>query len=220
MPDKRRGAFNFQGNLIAGLLTITPLVVVWLVFDFLLTTLSHWGQPIAVSLTRFIEDRFPGASPWLADPAVQWLFAVSVALLVLYTIGAIASAVVGRKLIGILEGVITRIPIVHSIYSAAKKLVAVLQQKPEGGSRVVLVEFPHPGMRAMGFLMRTFTDVTTGETLAVVFVPSAPNPTTGYLELISPDRLVATDMTMDQAIAMILSGGATAPDHITTAPRV
>jgi uncharacterized membrane protein len=215
MPEKHR-PFNFQGNLIAGLLTITPLVVVWFVFDFLLTTLSQWGHPIAVGLSGAIESRFPSATPWLADTRVQWAFAVIVALLVLYTIGAIASAVIGRRLIGILESIITRIPFVQSVYSAAKKLIGVLQQKPEGGSRVVLVEFPHPGMRAMGFLMRTFTDATTGETLAAVFVPSSPNPTTGYLEFVSPERLVSTDMTMDQAMAMILSGGATAPERIRT----
>jgi uncharacterized membrane protein len=92
-----------------------------------------------------------------------------------------------------------------------------MQQKPEGASRVVLVEFPHPGLRAVGLVMRTFRDSKTGEELAAVFVPTAPNPTSGYLEIVATARLTATDMTMDQAMTMILSGGATTPDHISLA---
>lgn len=206
--------FNFQGNLIAGLLAITPLVVVWLVFDFFLTALSHAGQPVAKGLLAFIVDRVPSAEPWLNDPVVQWIIAVLVALLLLYSIGAIASRVVGRKIIEYFERLITRIPVVQSVYSATKKLVNVLQQKPEGGSRVVLVEFPHPGLRAIGFLMRTFHDAATGEELAAVYVPTAPNPTSGYLEIVPLEKLYPTNMTMDQAMTMILSGGATTPERI------
>jgi uncharacterized membrane protein len=217
-PRKPPLHFNFQGNLIAGLLTITPLVVVWLVFDFFLTTLSNAGHPIASQLVDFIDDRFPGAAPWLADPTIQWLIALIVAILVLYSIGAIASRVVGRKLIEWFERLIGRIPVVQSIYSAAKKLVGVTQQKPEGASRVVLIEFPHPGLKAIGFVMRTFTDTSTGQELAAVFVPTAPNPTSGYLEIAPLPSLVATDISVDQAMAMILSGGATAPERIATGP--
>ena len=106
----------------------------------------------------------------------------------------------------------------QSVYTASKKLVGVLQQKPEGGSRVVLIEFPTAGMQAIGFLMRTFTDTTTGQLLAAVYVPTAPNPTSGYLEICPLDKMVSTNMTMDQAMTMILSGGATAPDKIATGP--
>ncbi len=122
---------------------------------------------------------------------------------------------IGRKAVEYLERLVGRIPVVQSIYAAARKLVNVLQQKPEGGSRVVLIAFPHPGLRAIGFLMRTFHDATTGEELAAVYVPTAPNPTSGYLEIVPIGDLMPTDMSMDQAMTMILSGGATAPDKIT-----
>lgn len=214
MSEKPRSNLHFQSNLIAGLLAITPLIVVWFVFDFLLTTLSQWGHPLAVQLSDFIRTNYPPAAPWLANPTIQWFSAVLVSLLVLYLIGAFTSAMVGRRLVDIIESVIHRIPIVQSIYSAAKKLIGVLQQKPEGGSRVVLLEFPHPGLRAIGFLTRTFTDATTGQELAAVYVPTAPNPTSGYLEIVPLASVAQTDMTMDQAMAMILSGGATTPDKI------
>ncbi len=178
--------------------------------------MSTAGHPLALGLIDFIDDRYPAMTPILADDGVRWVAAVVVALLALYSIGAIASRVIGQQLIRYAELLIGRIPLVQSIYSAAKKLVTVVQQKPDGTARVVLIEFPHPGLKAVGLVMRTFTDTSTGQELAAVFVPTSPNPTSGYLEIAPVERLVATDMTMEQAMSMVVSGGATAPDRITT----
>lgn len=216
MTHKRSFWAGIQNNLLAGLLTITPLVVVLVVFNFFLNLLSQAGHPLADALIDFIDARYPAMTPVLASVSLHWITAVVAALLTLYLVGAIASRVVGQQVIRFAELLIVRIPLVQSIYSAAKKLVSVVQQKPDGTARVVLIEFPHPGLKAVGLVMRTFTDTATGQELAAVFVPTSPNPTSGYLEIAPIDRLVATDMTMDQAMSMIVSGGATAPDRITT----
>jgi len=206
---------NFQTNLIAGLLTVTPLIVVWLVFDFFFTTLSHWGHPLAVELTIFLDMNFPALKPWVDNDAVRYAIGFVVALLALYTIGAIASRVVGQQLILMLENLIVRIPGVQTVYSATKKLVDVLRQKPGSqNQRVVLIDFPSDGLKAIGFVMRTFADAKTGEELAAVYVPTAPNPTSGYLQIVPYARLTQTDIQGDQAMTMILSGGAVTPDHI------
>ncbi|MEJ1970112.1 MAG: DUF502 domain-containing protein [Rhizomicrobium sp.] len=218
----RPGLFrtNFQSNLIAGLLTVTPLIVVWLVFDFFLTTLSEWGHPLAVELTVFLDARFPVLEPWLDNENVRWVIGVVVALLALYSIGAVASRMIGQRLIHWLERLIGRIPLVQTIYSAARKLVDVLRQKPGADSqRVVLVDFPSPGLKAIGFVMRTFPDAKTGEELAAVYVPTAPNPTSGYLEIVPLAKLTPTALKPDEAMTMILSGGAVTPDHVSIAPR-
>ncbi len=136
------------------------------------------------------------------------------ALLALYTIGALASRVLGQQLIVMLEGLIVRVPGVHMIYSAAKKLVDVLRHKPGNIQRVVLIDFPSAGLKAIGFVMHTFPDAKTGEKLAAVYVPTAPNPTSGDLQIVPYARLVQTDIQGDQAMSMILSGGAVTPDHI------
>ncbi|HWA03071.1 MAG TPA: DUF502 domain-containing protein [Rhizomicrobium sp.] len=205
---------NFQGYLIAGLLTITPLIVVWLVFDYFLNTLSFFGHPLAVALTDFVDEHLPQATPLLASVTVRFVISVFVALLALYTVGAIASRVAGQRFIGLFERIIARIPLVETIYSAVKKLIDVMQQKPGGTQRVVLVDFPREGMKAIGFVMKTFRDTRTGEDLAAVYVPTAPNPTSGYLEIVPTARLVPTEMATDQAMTMILSGGAIAPDGL------
>ena len=211
---------NFQSNLIAGLLTVTPLIIVWLVFDFFLTTLSQWGHPLAVELSSFFEVRFPALKPWLDDENVRWVVGVVVALLALYSIGAVASRVVGQRLIHLFERIIARIPLVETIYSASKKLVDVMRQKPGSNTqRVVLIEFPSPGLRAVGFVMRTFPDSKTGEELAAVYVPTAPNPTSGYLQIVPLSKLTPTALKSEEAMTMILSGGAVTPDHVSIAPK-
>ncbi len=211
---------NFQANLIAGLLTVTPLIVVWLVFDFFLTTLSQWGAPLAAELTAFLDDHFPVLRPLLDNAGVRWVIAVIVALLALYSIGAIASRMIGQRLIHYAERLITRIPLVETIYSAAKKLVDVLRQKPGANTqRVVLIDFPSPGLKAIGFVMRTFPDAKTGEELAAVYVPTAPNPTSGYLQILPLAKLTPTELKGDEAMTMILSGGAVTPDHVSIAPK-
>jgi uncharacterized membrane protein len=193
---------------------VAPLIAVWLVFDFFLNVLSGAGHPLAVELTDFLNAHVPGLTPIFASVTVRWLIAVLVALLSLYSIGAIASRVVGQRLIRVFERIITRIPLVETIYTAAKKLVEVLRQKPDGAQRVVLIEFPHPGMMTLAFVMRVFQDSRTGEDLVTVFVPSSPNPTTGYLEIVPLAKVVPTDIPTDQAMAMILSGGAVAPEKL------
>ena len=209
---------NLQGNLIAGLLTITPLVAVWFVFDFFLNVLSAAGRPLAENLTDSIDRAFPSVTPLLASGAVRWVIAVIVALLVLYTIGSIASRMAGQRALGIFERLIKRIPMVETIYSAAKKLVDVLRQPSGGRQRVVLIDFPQAGMKTLGFVMRSFPDSVSGESLASVYVPTALNPTCGYLQIVPWSKLVPTDISPDQAMTMIISGGAVMPERLSLSP--
>lgn len=211
---KRHGPFwrmHLQGNLIAGLLTITPLIVVWFVFDFFLNALSAAGRPLAEYLTDLIDRDFPWLTPWLASGPVRWVIAVLVALLILYLIGAIASRVAGQRALRLFERIIARIPMVETVYSAAKQLIDVLRAPPGGGQRVVLLDFPKDGMKTIGFVMRSFADAKSGEELAAVYVPTAINPTSGFLEILPMASLTPIDMPPDQAMTMIISGGAVTP---------
>jgi uncharacterized membrane protein len=106
-----------------------------------------------------------------------------------------------------------RIPLVHSIYGGTKKLMSMMQNKPNGTQRVVLIDFPSPDLKTIGFVTRVFHDAG-GRELAAVFVPTTPNPTGGYLEIVPLERLIATDWSVDQAMAFILSGGAVTPDTL------
>jgi uncharacterized membrane protein len=214
MDETPRRSSHFQRNLIAGLLTIAPLFAVWLVFNFLLGVLSTFGGPLAAQLTVFVDQHFPGAAPMLADEHVRLALAVAVGLLVLYGIGAVASRVIGQRVIAVFERVIGRIPLVQTIYSAAKKLVDVLQQRPGSDQRVVLLDWPREGMKTVGFVMRSFSDDKTGSDLAAIYVPSALNPTSSFLQIVPVSELTFLEMSTDQAMTMIISGGAIVPDRM------
>ncbi len=79
---------------------------------------------------------------------------------------------------------------------------------------MVLVDFPIAGQKAIGFLTRTMTDETTGELLAAVLLPNAINPTSAFLQILPMTRVTETDLTMEQAMSMIMTGGAVGPESI------
>ncbi len=219
MSKKKQDGLHLKANLIAGVLTIIPILVVWLVLSFVFEVLFRVGAPMERALIDAVTRVIPSAEPILTNPFFEWFVAITVALLAIYAIGAAASHVVGDRLIALFESLIDRIPGVQTVYSASKKLIGVLQQKPGGGAaRIVLFDFPYPGVKVIGLVMRTFTDANTGEEIAIVYVPTTPNPTSGYLEMVPVTKLVPTDMTMEDAMTMIVSGGAITPDNFSLSP--
>lgn len=219
MSDKRLMR-TIRANLIAGILTLIPLLVVWIVLDFVFAFLFAVGTPFEAGLTMFVTDRMPEAAPLLTNALFKWFVAVIVALLLIYTVGAVASRVIGIRLIAAMESLIARIPLVQAIYSASKKLIGILQQKPNEGARIVLIDFPQKGQKTLGLVMQVFKDAATGEDIASVYVPTALNPTAGFLEIVPLASLVPTALSMDQAMTMIVSGGAITPENFTLTPAI
>lgn len=198
--------------LITGLLTFLPLWVTVLVFKFVLGLLAGIGAPMVAALTEALGLVAPRAADTLNKSGLLFVLALLLTLGGLYAVGWLANRVVGKRLLDAFDALLQRIPLVQSIYGGTKKLTAVLQSKPGGTQRVVLVDFPRPGMKVVGLVTRTLTEEGTGREMAAVFVPTTPNPTGGYLALLPMSELTPTDWTMDQAMAFIISGGAVAPD--------
>ncbi len=215
MPP-RKASFGGRSRqyLIAGILTIIPIWITVVVFQFVLTQLSRTGRPLAAAISQGIGTHAPMVGNLFLQPWFQNTLAVIITLLALYSLGWLAARVVGRRLIAAFDSLIDRIPVVQRIYGASKKLLSALQHRPDEIQRVVLIEFPTPGMKAVGFVTQVLDDAATGEKLAAVYVPTTPNPTSGYLELIPLGRLTATDWSMDEAMTFIISGGAVAPSSI------
>ncbi|MBB07738.1 MAG: hypothetical protein CMN03_05695 [Roseibacillus sp.] len=196
--------------ILAGLLAIIPLWITWLVLRFLFQLLVKAGAPAIQWLASKLPESLKG---FLESPLFTNFFSILLVVAVLYGIGRLTTIVVGRRVLGFFEAVLARIPIVNVIYGAVKKLVTVLQEKPGGGlQRVVLIDFPSPEMKTVGLVTRVLTDTSTGRELAAVYVPTTPNPTSGYLEIVPLERVTSTDWTLDEAMAFIMSGGAVAPD--------
>jgi len=206
--------------LLTGLLTFIPLWVTWAVFKFVLGLLAGIGAPLVAALLGAIALMAPHAAATLNSEWLVFVLALLITLGALYLLGALAHRVIGQRLLDAFDGLLARIPLVQTIYGGTKKLMAVLQQKPSGVQRVVLVDFPRKGMKVVGFVTRVMTEEGSGREMAAVYIPTTPNPTGGYLEVVPLDELTPTDWTMDQAMAFIISGGAVAPDTLPASPAL
>jgi uncharacterized membrane protein len=204
---------HLQRYLITGLLTFVPLWLTWEVFKIIFGFLSHVGAPIVAGLFAALSAAFPGAASWLSQDWFQSIIATVGTIAALYLVGFASNRVFGQRLITAFENLIARIPLVQAIYGGTKKLMTMLASKPSGTQRVVLIDFPSPQLKSIGFVTRVFTD-TAGRELAAVYVPTTPNPTGGYLEIVPVARLINTDWSLDQAMAFLLSGGAVGPERL------
>jgi uncharacterized membrane protein len=115
-------------------------------------------------------------------------------------------------MIGLFETLVMKIPLVKSIYSASKQVVDSISMPSNSAFKaVVLVEWPKPGMYAVGFLTGNMAG-PKGNNLYKVFIPTTPNPTSGFLNLLSPEDVIITTMKTEDAFKMIMSGGIISPE--------
>ncbi len=205
---------RFKRYLLTGLLTFIPLWVTWLVFKFVLGMLAGIGAPLVAALLGALALVAPHTADALNMEWLNFVLALLITVVALYLLGALANRVIGQRVISAFDGLLARIPVVQTIYGGTKKLMTVLQNKPSGVQRVVLVEFPRRGMRVVGFVTRVMREDGSAREMAAVFIPTTPNPTGGYLVALPLDELTPTDWTMDQAMAFIISGGAVAPESL------
>ena len=199
---------SLQSNILAGIITIGPLFVTYLIFSFLLGAMAKAGLPMVLLLETF----FPVA--WITAPWLQSLLAVLLTLVVLYIVGRITSLVIGRQAFNFFEAVLERLPFVAKVYTSVRQLIDTMMAKKETSQRVVLVDFPIPGQKSVGFLTRTLTDSGSGKLLAAVLLPNAINPTSAFLQILPMERVTETSMTMEQAMSMLMTGGAVGPETI------
>ncbi len=209
---------RFKRYLLTGLLTFIPLWVTWLVFKFVLGVLAGIGAPLVAAMLGALSLVAPRTADTLNAQWLTFIVALLITLLSLYLLGLVASRMIGQRFLNGFDALLARIPLVQTIYGGTKKLMAALQNKPGGLQRVVLIDFPRRGLKVVGFVTRVMVEEGTGRQMAAVYIPTTPNPTGGYLELVPVDELTPTNWTMDQAMAFIISGGAVAPDLLPSAP--
>lgn len=199
---------SLQRNILAGIITIGPLFVTYLIFSFLFTTLAKAGLPIV----QLLAVVFPFG--WLDSPFMQSVLAIVLTLAVLYFVGRVTSVVVGRQAFEIFESALERLPFVAKVYTSVRQLIDTMMAKKPSSQRVVLIDFPIEGQKSIGFLTRTLTDSETGEPLAAVLLPNAINPTSAFLQVLPVSRVIETNLTMEQAMSMLMTGGAVGPEAI------
>lgn len=209
---------SLQRLFITGLLTLLPIWLTWVVVKFVFVLLSGISEPVIGPVVQNLATTYPQSLSWLTEPWVRTVFALLATVAVILFSGVMARRVFGQRMLRWFEALIQRIPLASIVYSSARQLLDILQTKPDGTQRVVLVDFPHKEMKSIGFVTRVIREHGTGRELAAVYVPTTPNPTSGYLEIVPVEKITPTDWSVDQAMSFIISGGAVAPDSIPFSP--
>ncbi len=209
---------TLQRLFLTGLLTLLPLWLTWVVVKFVFVLLTDVSKPLVGPVLARVAASAPQTLGWMDEPWVITVLALLATLGVILLSGVMARRVFGQRMLRWVESLIQRIPFASTIYGSARKLLDILQTKPDGTQRVVLVDFPHTEMKSIGFVTRVLREQGTGRELAAVYVPTTPNPTSGYLEIVPVEKITPTDWTVDQAMSFIISGGAVSPESIPFSP--
>ncbi|MBB1061004.1 DUF502 domain-containing protein [Marilutibacter spongiae] len=209
---------TLQRLFLTGLLTLLPLWLTWVVVKFVFVLLTDVSKPLVGPVLARVAASAPQTLGWMDDPWVITVLALLATLGVILLSGVMARRVFGQRMLRWVESLIQRVPFASTIYGSARKLLDILQTKPDGTQRVVLVDFPHTEMKSIGFVTRVLREQGTGRELAAVYVPTTPNPTSGYLEIVPVEKITPTDWTVDQAMSFIISGGAVSPESIPFSP--
>jgi uncharacterized membrane protein len=173
---------------------------------------------VLVFLVRLMDDLLLVIPrPWHPDTLlgihIPGLGIIFTALFV-FLCGLAVRSWLGRRLVRLGERLLQRIPFVRGVYRASKQVSdSFIQEKGQGFRRVVLVEFPRPGVYAVGFVTGSSSGEVRERTggAVSVFMPTAPNPTSGYIIMVPEKDLVPLQMTVEQAFTLVLSGGIVAP---------
>ena len=206
----QRAEGHVFGRMGSGLLVLIPLLITLVVLNFLFVAFSRMFRP-AVDLIK--ESPYVKELPLI----IVWLIFILIILISLYILGALVASRAGRRRVIAWQGaVLSRIPIVKTIYSVAHQATEALSS-PLGHefSRVVFLEWPRPGMRALGFVTGHSQALgDDGRSLVVVYIPTVPNPTSGNLAFVSEDEVIETDLSIEDAMKVVFSGGIVLPDGL------
>jgi uncharacterized membrane protein len=171
-------------------------------------------MPIVGWINSLIRPEHPAIANIIENPAFKSFVAIILVLIFLYILGWLTTKVIGRKIVKKFDDLLDKIPMVRIVYGGSKKILESFQKRPDHQQQVVLINYPSPEMKTVGLITRAIIDESTGEKLAAVYVPTTPNPTSGFLEIVPFKDIIMTDWTVNEAISFIVSGGVVGPDEI------
>ncbi len=213
-PSVGRRIYNtLRRTFISGIVITVPVIITVVVLNFLFLQVDGILSPI---LQRLVGKNIPGMG-------------LVATILLIFLVGILVRNVIGSRLFGFSELLFIRTPLVRAVYSAAKQLVeAVAMPQRKVFERAVMIEYPRRGSWVMGFAAaRTRVQTTAGTPangpsegeLIAVFVPSTPTPITGFVVFLPADEVHELEISNEDAIKLLVSGGITTPPVMHRAPR-
>jgi uncharacterized membrane protein len=204
---------HVRRNLLRGLLLVLPLIVTAWVVQLLFGFVSRQATP---RLRQIVIWMGIEPSEGTLGRVVFSVASVLITALLIYAIGLVGSNFTGRRWLRWLESGILRIPVVRHVYGPLRQLLDSLGGDQKSSfSRVVMVEYPRKGLWTMGFVTTEKRHRLGGDTRSVpVFLPTTPNPTSGWLVFVDEDALMTVDMTVEESVKLIVSGGIVGADDL------
>ena len=202
VKKKRSILIKFRNYFFAGVVVLVPLGIT-LYFTLFLINISSKILPKELNPNHYLPYEIP---------AVEIL----ISIFLITFIGWLSLSFIGKKLLEIFNNILKRIPFLRTIYSAIEQMISTFTTKEVGQKNVVLVEYPRKGTWAVGFATKDNTGEITDKTkrnLVNVFVPTTPNPTSGFLLMFPKEELVYLDMTFEEASKFIVSAGTSNPKN-------
>ena len=193
---------------LSGLFTILPITLTIVIFSITFKLIKGWLEP----LHR------------LNLPILNWIphFEIVIVLIMIFIIGALVQIFILRTLIEHIESYIAHLPLVRTVYGGIKQLVkAFSSQDKVTFKQVIMIEFPLENVYSIGFLTAETPHILAPESgikYFNVFVPTTPNPTTGFFVLVPEHKIKITQLTRQEAMSMVISGGIICPDRFTEHP--
>lgn len=201
---------NTRRKLIAGLLVVFPVFITFIVIKFLFTMIGGILSPVVVKAVGSF-----GFSPnSKIDEFVITSVAFVLTFVVLYSIGVIATNFLGKFVISFFETILHNVPIIKNVYTSSKKLIEIISlPTTQSFKRVVIVEYPRVGMKAFAFVTGGIK-TEDGTELTSLFIPTTPNPTSGFLIYISEEDITETNLNIEEGMKLIVSGGILVPERM------
>jgi len=192
---------KIKSNLLAGIATIVPLALTVYVLQVTIELTIWIGGTVAEPLERFVNVTFPGFG------LLTSLVGLLIVFLALFIFGGLARNVFGKRVVKWVENIFKKIPLVDSIYGTTKQLIETISGSNNNSfKKVVYIEYPRKGMWTLGFVTSESTN-QTNEEFYHLFVPTTPNPTSGFFLIIAKEDTTPADIDVEEAFRMIVSSG-------------
>jgi uncharacterized membrane protein len=205
---------RWRSNFLTGLVLILPAVISFAVIKWLFGTISSITDLLLFFLPKTVTHESDGTGP------IRWywsLIALLLAILIISFVGRLARNYFGKKMIEWMDAAMLRIPLFNKIYAAIKQVNEAFAGNKHSFKTVVLVEFPGPGNYSMGFItneQQGEVQKQSGKNLITIFIPTTPNPTSGFLVLVPEEKIKKLDMSVADGIKYIVSLGSLSPEYL------
>jgi len=201
---------NARRKLVTGLLVVFPIFITFIVIKFLFGLIGGILSPVVTKAFIFL-----GSSPKSTiDEFVVTSVAFVLTFLALYFIGVIATNFFGKLILSFFEAILHKTPIIKNVYTSSKQLIEIISLPGrQSFKRVVIVEYPRVGMKAFAFVTGNIK-TKDGTELTSIFIPTTPNPTSGFLIYLPEEDIIETDMNIEEGMKLIISGGILVPEQL------